>query len=44
MPREDDRVSQADRSAPNDISGDVPLTPAQRFQWYVSNIAAYNAE
>ena len=44
MPQGDDRVSQADRSVPNEISGDVPLTPAQRFQWYVSNIALYNAE
>jgi hypothetical protein len=44
MLKGNDRVSEPDRTAPNEISGDVPLTPAERFQWYASNIALYNAE
>lgn len=30
-----------DRTAPNAISGDEPLDPERRFQWYVNNIARY---
>ena len=44
MVRGDESLSEPQRTAPNDISGDVPLTPAQRFQWYVRNIALYDAE
>ena len=32
-----------DRTAPNEICGDVPLDPLQRFRWYVSNVALYQA-
>lgn len=32
-----------DRTAPNEICGDVPLDPLERFRWYVSNVALYQA-
>lgn len=32
-----------DRTAPNEICGDFPLDPLQRFRWYVSNVALYQA-
>lgn len=33
-----------DRAAPNDISGDVPLSPHDRFRWYMRNAAQYLSE